>query len=395
VFFSQEDTLKKRIICFFTASFIPQVGGVERYVFSLATRLVKMGHSIYVVTSHFKATPWEESIEGIQVLRVPALKLFNGSLNTFLPTPKLWKQFKVLKRANVEIVITNTRFYLSSIIGIHFAKKNEKAVLHIEHGSGHIPINNSVIRKLGEWYDHILAGYVRKNAPLCYGVSLACNEWLSHFNIKAIGVIYNGIDTDKGKITKDIRKDFHLGPNTFVFSSIGRLIPEKGFDTLIDAFQEVKRYFPDIHSFPTRRSSDLARADEVSGITLLGSIAHEDVMSLLCQTDVFVFPSQCKEGMPTTILEAAISGSAIIATPQGGTVEIIKDGDTGLIIPSKNAAMTAEAMKKMLYNPGLRQTLSNNVKEYVLSNFTWDNIVNVFLDAVEKALAETTNINKR
>ncbi|MEK7165035.1 MAG: glycosyltransferase family 4 protein [Patescibacteria group bacterium] len=86
--------------------------------------------------------------------------------------------------------------------------------------------------------------------------------------------------------------------------------------------------------------------------------------------DIFVIPS-VKEGMPYVLLEAMAAGLPIVATNVGGIPEIIKDGQTGLLVPPKNPEKLAAAIGRLIDDPGLRNKLATNarkkVKKYSLS----------------------------
>ena len=73
-------------ICFFSAQYLPTVGGVERYTYNLARRVVKAGHKALVVTSALPGLPDHETdAEGIEILRLPVWPLMNGRFPVLRP----------------------------------------------------------------------------------------------------------------------------------------------------------------------------------------------------------------------------------------------------------------------------------------------------------------------
>lgn len=88
----------------------------------------------------------------------------------------------------------NTRFYRHSLVAMKFAEKNHIPCITIEHGTSHLSVNNKVLDYFGSLYEHALTMLDKKHCDNYYGVSLACNDWLKHFHIKAKGVLYNSID---------------------------------------------------------------------------------------------------------------------------------------------------------------------------------------------------------
>ena len=96
------------------------------------------------------------------------------------------------------------------------------------------------------------------------------------------------------------------------------------------------------------------RAGRLPRLHLLGQVAPSEVARLLSAADLFVHPSCCAEGLPSSILEAAAAGVPIVATPQGGTVEVVRSPDYGLLVPAGDAAALADAMARLVGDPALR-----------------------------------------
>ena len=93
-------------------------------------------------------------------------------------------------------------------------------------------------------------------------------------------------------------------------------------------------------------------------------------MSLMAQTDIFVYPSMYPEGLPTSILEAGLLKSTIIATDRGGTVEVINNSDLGIII-EENVDSLAAALKDLVTDSDKRIRLQETIQKRVLQEFTW------------------------
>ena len=98
--------------CFFSAQYLPTVGGVERYTYSLACQLIKKGHEVMVVTSLLPGLPAREVDEnGIEVFRLPAY-LFMGGRFPVVKFSKERREFnKIFKEKSPDFCLIQTHFY--------------------------------------------------------------------------------------------------------------------------------------------------------------------------------------------------------------------------------------------------------------------------------------------
>ena len=113
----------------------------------------------------------------------------------------------------------------------------------------------------------------------------------------------------------------------------------------------------------------------------VGNLAHDEIMALYNQSDIFINPSY-SEGLPTSILEAGLMKCAIIATPVGGTVEIIDDGINGRLCDSTIDSII-EKMKSLINNKELIKKVSRNIHNSILEKFTWESTAKKIIDNVK------------
>lgn len=374
----------KKTICLFAAHFYPHLGGIERYNHQLAVKLVGMGYQVVIVTSNTDNCDPVEIIDGINVIRLPVINFMNGRL----PFPKVnasfFKLIKSVKNFKSDFYIINARFYIHSLLGALLAKITQKPSFLIEHGTGHFSVNNRILDSIGHLYEHILTFGLKKLVKNFYGVSLACNRWLEHFNIKAKGVFYNGIDSRYSiKKATDYKKSFNLPEDSIIISFVGRLIPEKGILELIGAFELLQRNYPNIFLFIAGDGplfNEITSRVNKQKTKLLGKITMDQVMDLLNNSDIFVLPTNFPEGLPTSVLEAGLNECAVIATPKGGTPEVIINQHMGELISTNAMEEIACAIEKLLNDPDLLNLMKINLKRRVTEDFDWSiiamNVVN-------------------
>ena len=187
----------KRRYCIFAAQYFPHLGGVERYTYNLAKKLIEAGDEVTVVTSNVQRIASYEKMEGITVYRMPCINLLDGRYPVLKFNGDFRKIHHILREKNFDFVIVNTRFYIHSLYGQWFAWSKKIPVITIDHGSSHLSVNNKMWDAIGGVYEHMITKVGQLFCKDYYGVSKACVEWLWHFHIKAKGVLYNSVDLEE------------------------------------------------------------------------------------------------------------------------------------------------------------------------------------------------------
>lgn len=343
--------------CFFSALYIPHMGGVERYTYNLACELIRMGHRVTVVTSNTEKTEgYLRSEEGIEVYALPCFPLLNGRL----PIPKKNSAYRALfqKMASepYDAVIVNTRFYFHSLAGVRFAKKHGIPSIVIEHGSAHLKMGAKPLDMLCGWYEHGITAVLKRYCKDFYGVSDAACQWLRHFGISAKGILYNAVPEAEIEALLSaegvsFREKYDVPKDAPVFSFIGRLVTEKGAKSAVDGFlcacakTEQKSYLFVAGDGPLQPYFSDLHEDFV---IYLGRLSFQDVIALQRETDFFCFPSSYPEGFCTSVLEAIVCDSVVVATDVPGVSPIISDGESGIILKENSAAAVEDGILRAL-----------------------------------------------
>jgi glycosyltransferase involved in cell wall biosynthesis len=202
-----------------------------------------------------------------------------------------------------------------------------------------------------------------------------------------ISVKPNFIDPDPG-----VRE----GPGDYALFA-GRLTIEKGVHTLLNAW---KRIGPDI---PLRIAGDgplrdaLARrieAEDIAGVTLLGSLSRDTMLRELRGARVLVFPSEWYEGMPMTIIEAFACGVPTIATRLGGMREMIDDGRNGLLVAPGDSEGIATRVRWLFDSESESTELSRAARAEYEAHYTaaanGTQLVDIYRQAIERGGGRST-----
>lgn len=360
-------------IAIFSGYYLPHLGGVERYTYNLARKLKNMGYKIIIVTSRYDENLKEiEDTEYAKIFRLPTYKIVSSRYPINKQNKRCKELLEMVKQENVNSAIIQTRFWTTSYIASKFISKNNIPACLIEHGSTHFTVNNKILDFFGEKYEHILTNSIKKRVKDYYGVSKKCTEWLKHFNIEAKGVFYNSVNSEEiEEYSKFINKD--TGKINITYT--GRMIEEKGVLRLIDAFKNLNEKYDNLELSLAGEGPILEKIiqenKDIKNIHILGKISHDEVMKLLGRTNIFVNPSHFSEGLPTTILEAGLMECAVVATPMGGTTEIISDDSLGYICGFETQEIQ-EKIEKLINEPEIVKDMSIKIKQKVKEQFSWD-----------------------
>jgi glycosyltransferase involved in cell wall biosynthesis len=137
---------------------------------------------------------------------------------------------------------------------------------------------------------------------------------------------------------------------------IGSLTPFKGIDDLCKAFVRVRARIPDVVLVVVGSGPQSAHLhqiavglDDPSAVVVVGRVEHARVPELLSVADALVVPSR-NEGIPRVILEALAMQVPVVATDVGGVSELIRDEETGLLVPPGDQEKLVLALCKILEN---------------------------------------------
>jgi len=111
----------------------------------------------------------------------------------------------------------------------------------------------------------------------------------------------------------------------------------------------------------------------------------DDAMKIIKSSQVVVVPSRM-ESLPTTVKEAFYLNVPVVATNVGGIPELIKDNETGILVPSENPDRLADAVNELLSDKQKAKRLANNGNKFVKNHMTWDIILPKYIQFYEDLL---------
>ncbi|MBC8184191.1 glycosyltransferase [candidate division KSB1 bacterium] len=338
------------------------IGGGELKLLELAENLDKKNYN-QVVCSVGQGGPLQERFEKAcsKVFVFPKKHRFDITL--------VFKVARLIKNENIDIVQT-TLFY-ADIIGVIAGKFTKVPVV----------ISWDVVTQPFKPIHKFAFKHVKKYIDMIVTVSDAIKKKAIEerkMDANKVQTIHYGVDTNKfireKSKTRAIKKELNVKENELLIGVVARMTVQKGHKYLVEAVGRIKDEIPGtkfilVGDGPLRKDIEdqISELQLTSFFKLLGF--RNDVEDLLTVFDIFVLPSLW-EGLPNVVLEAMACSNPVIATAVDGTPEAVQDGETGLLVPSKQPEPLADAILKLVKDKKLRAQMSKNGRKRVEEEFS-------------------------
>ncbi|MCS7281555.1 MAG: glycosyltransferase family 4 protein [Desulfobacterota bacterium] len=213
-------------------------------------------------------------------------------------------------------------------------------------------------------------------------------------------VIPPGVNFDFGTI-KEMRGELGIRPNDKVIGVIGRLKADRGYDTIIRAFRIVKNKIPDSKLLILGRSSQIEKSvlkpikeAKIEDHVILAGYRIDDYYSVINCFDLFVMMRAGTDGTARALREVMAMGKPAIVSDSGMLPELVKEGETGFVVP-KDEAILAERIITLLLNDDLRRRMGENARIYASENWTYRMQAHRLIEFYERLLYEKTKNRHR
>ena len=202
----------------------------------------------------------------------------------------------------------------------------------------------------------------------------------------------NGVDLARftNRPTSNVRVRHGLSAGPLVLA-VGRLVPRKGFDRLLEAWPKVIAAIPSaqlaiVGKGPLENQlCERAKSSDLKGsVHMLGQVADELLPSLYASADIFTMPNRTMpdgdtEGFGLVFLEAAASGTPSVGGRAGGAVDAIRDGETGMLVDGEDPSAIAYALTDLLQDEVKRLKMGDAAYAHAQTQ-PWDRKADELLD---------------
>ena len=341
------------------------IGGTEQQILELVKRLDRAVYLPMVCCFRPGRVSREIEMAGIPVFTLPK----RGRLDVGLIAGLV----RLMRRERVDLVQTylitaNTWARLAAILA-------------------RVPIIISSERNVDMWEDPVkpvIGRWLDRWTYATIGNSQAVKDYLVRKGLRPerIRVIYNGVDSgrfEEPAAPEATRAGLGIPAHHSVVALVARLEPQKDPRTFLEAASMIVQKLPAV-SFVVigggTMQPDLEREAHALGLgkRIVFTGPRRDVPSLLAACDVSVM-SSVKEGMSNTIMESMAAGKPMVATRVGGNAELIADGETGFLVPPRDAAALANAIERILADQALGRSMGRRARARIAERFSVDAMV--------------------
>lgn len=341
------------------------IGGTEQVIRNLVEGLDPARFRSVILCIDGAIGPWGQQLQQkgfpvIQLTRKPGFDI------------ALIRQIRqILQQHNIDII--HGHQYTPYTYGWFAALLSRNPVIFTEHGRFY-PDFSTLKRRL---INPVLQRRTAAITAISAATKLAL-EVYEFFDSDRIKVIYNGIadlsTTISAEQVQTLKQSLNLQDDAIVFGTISRLDPIKNQAMMLRAFQAAKSRCPNIRLLvvgggPERQNLEALQAQLGLQDSVIFTGFQPNPQVYLAAMDVFLLPS-LSEGTSMTLLEAMSFGKPTIATAVGGTPEIIKHGEHGLLIQNKDEPALTDAIVRLAQNGEQRIQLGTASRQQYRRAFT-------------------------
>jgi glycosyltransferase involved in cell wall biosynthesis len=209
-------------------------------------------------------------------------------------------------------------------------------------------------------------------------------------------VIPNGVDTEQFRrvpreVGNSLRQSLGL-EQEFVWLAVGRFEIAKDYPNMLRGFSRVRERFPRAVLLLVGRGSLQSETEQLaqslglgSGVRFLG--VRDDVVQVMSAADGYVM-SSAWEGMPMVLLEAAAAGLPIVTTRVGGNHEVVRDGESGFVVPPRDHEALGRAMLQLMeLSETQRRSMGDRGREVIRAHYGLNRVVERWEELYRDVLA--------
>jgi D-inositol-3-phosphate glycosyltransferase len=373
-------------------------GGQNVYVAQLAKYLAKIGYRVDVFTRKDDAAladivNWVDGIRVINVKAGPDTTVIKEDLLQYMSEFKN-NMVKFIRRHNIEYALVHANFFMSALVAMGIKDELDIPFVVTFHALGHVrrihqaeadkfPVARLAIEEEAvRQADHIIAECPQDKEDLMKYYH-APEEKVSIVPCGFSASEFSPMDKEAARRIVDLPQGEHI------ILQLGRMVPRKGIDNVIEALSKV-----DVKDKPVKlvivggeyeelteekcpeysRLLSIARINNVQDKVIFAGRKDRDLLKFYYAASDLFITTPWYEPFGITPLEAMACGTPVIGANVGGIKYSVKDGETGVLVNPQKPAELAGKITELLKQPGKLNWMSENAIERVNRYFTWANV---------------------
>ncbi|NMB48478.1 glycosyltransferase family 4 protein [Candidatus Kuenenbacteria bacterium] len=387
---------KNQKVLIFSLTYLPFIGGAEIAVQEITKRLVG-DFEFEMITCNLDGKQKDEE----QLGNVKVYRIGKGRIGKHLFHLLAFKKALELHRKNNYSGVWSIMANRAGLAALSFKKKfpNVKFLLTLQEGDSVFDIWKKT------WYMRPLYKNIYRRADYIQVISNFLAKRARKYGYKKeISVVPNGVDIEKFKNQNSkikIKENLNIGPEEKIILTDSRLVKKNGVADLIKAFQLlVTPASPSARFDSARREAGRANyelrvtllilgagplANQLKSLAVklglqdkiifLGAIPYDQIQNYYSIADVFVRPS-LTEGFGNVFVQAMAAKIPVVATPVGGIIDFLKDGETGWFCQPKNPESIADKIRYILAEKNTDEVsrVVETAQKMVIEKYTWDSV---------------------
>jgi phosphatidyl-myo-inositol dimannoside synthase len=358
-----------------TNDYPPRRGGIQSFVHALATRLPAQDVVVY-------APAWEGAAEFDARQPFPVIR-HPGSL--MLPVRQVGdRACALLAEHGCDTVLFGAAAPLG-LLAPRLRRAGAGRLVALTHGHeagwAMLPGARSLLRRIGDEVDVLtyLAEYFRIRLARALSPSAAAR----------MVRLAPGVDPAEfrpGAGGADVRKRLGIDADRPVVVCVSRMVPRKGQDTLISAWPRVLAgsagrpllMLVGDGPYAGRLRRLAARSGVAESVLFTGPVSWDELAAYYDAGNVFAMPCRTRragldvEGLGIVYLEASATGLPVVGGDSGGAPDAILDGETGYVVPGRDAGALADRLIQLVADPAGAAAMGDKGQAWIDREWTWD-----------------------
>lgn len=347
------------------AFYVPSltVGGAERVTVSVANGLAERGYDVHLLVSYYEGSFVGEVDDAVTVFDLETPRVPGLGIGASVP-----RLVSYLRRQSPSMVFAQMIYASDVLLTAHLLAGSDALVVPTVHNTVgmHDPPKERLVQRLAT----VLSGRADRFVAVSAGAAQSVVEELAVPEEK-VSVLHNPIPVAdiRAQACESADHEWTADEELDVVLGIGRLAPQKDFETFLRAFADVYAANPNTRAIIIGRGPERERLEAIARDLGIAEVVDftgyvDNPYSYMADADVLAM-SSIHEGLPTVLIEALACGCPVVSTDcPSGPRTILEDGTHGPLVPVADAPALGEAVLDTLNAPPDRSTLVDRARDF-------------------------------